>query len=49
MKFGNKKLIQKLYREQMREKREQEINYVEMIFLILIVAVLLAFSQYLGV
>ncbi|HWI47725.1 MAG TPA: hypothetical protein VNU45_05810 [Rummeliibacillus sp.] len=46
MKFGNKKQIQKLYREQIRNKREKEISFIEMIFMILMVAVLIFINHY---
>ncbi|WP_170061430.1 hypothetical protein [Rummeliibacillus pycnus] len=48
MKFGNKKQIQKLYREQMRYKKEKEISFIEMIFMILIVAVLVFIGHFFG-
>jgi len=48
MKFGNKKLIQKLYREQMQNKKEKEISFIEMIFMILMVAVLVFVRSFFG-
>ena len=48
MKYGNKKLIQKLYKEQMRSKREKELNFVEMILLVLVVAALFALKHFFG-
>ncbi|WP_397538993.1 hypothetical protein [Rummeliibacillus pycnus] len=49
MKFGNKKQIQKLYREQIRNKREKEISFIEMIFMILMVAILIFINHsYMG-
>lgn len=48
MKYGNKKLIQKLYKEQMRSKREKELNFVEMILMVLVVAALFALKHFFG-
>ncbi|WP_312753125.1 hypothetical protein [Rummeliibacillus suwonensis] len=48
MKYGNKKRIQQLYREQMRNKKEKEMNFIETIFMILIVAVLIFFTHFIG-
>ncbi|MGE7625021.1 hypothetical protein ACQKMD_18930 [Viridibacillus sp. NPDC096237] len=38
MKFANKKQIQRLYREQIRNKKDQDYNFLETIILIVIVA-----------
>ncbi|MFJ8261158.1 hypothetical protein ACIQ4I_04235 [Rummeliibacillus sp. NPDC094406] len=46
MKFGNKKQIQKLYREQIRNKREKEISFIEMIFMTLMVAILIFINHF---
>ncbi|MGG0655424.1 hypothetical protein [Rummeliibacillus pycnus] len=48
MKFGNKKQIQKLYREQMRNKKEKDLSFIEMIFMLLTVALLIFISHYIG-
>ncbi|MFJ8262774.1 hypothetical protein ACIQ4I_12600 [Rummeliibacillus sp. NPDC094406] len=48
MKFTNKKQIQKLYRMQIQEKKEQEIIFVEMIIIVVIAGVAIAISNYIG-
>ena len=48
MKFTNKKQIQKLYRMQMQEKKEQEIIFVEMIIIMVIAGIAIAISTYIG-
>ncbi|MBK3497160.1 hypothetical protein JFL43_20465 [Viridibacillus sp. YIM B01967] len=39
MKFANKKQIQRLYREQIRMKKDQDHNFIETIIIILVVAI----------
>ncbi|MEK4759769.1 hypothetical protein MHH85_05850 [Viridibacillus sp. FSL E2-0187] len=44
MKFANKKQVQRLYREQIRNKKDQDYNFLETIILIVIVAFFIYFN-----
>ncbi|MGE7837706.1 hypothetical protein [Viridibacillus arvi] len=44
MKFANKKQVQRLYREHIRNKKDQDYNFLETIILIVIVAFFIYFN-----
>lgn len=46
MKYGNKKRIQLLYRQQVNRKKEKDMNFIEMMLMLFIIAVLIFVSHF---
>lgn len=48
MKYANKKQIQKLYREQIQQKKKQQTIFIETLIIMIIVGIIIAISHFIG-